>query len=300
MNLTEWNARLHGLVIFRALLDDDVIAKFVDLTDRMAAAPQSTGVVCDAAASFEAALFEHTTNFGEYLSAAVLEAETVCVRQAAVSEVPPVLQTALDNELDFLRQLCSLTLDELLDAAGAADKLPFLPRWEAKAIDLHAAYAQRMSEVGKKGYGMFAKHHVFTVENGQLVPVRYPDPQRLSELPGYEQEREKVIANTQALLDGKPIEGWKLVAGRSIRTFTDQDAAIQAAIAAGYDEALLYDRKPKTLSEMEKLMGKAEFAEKIGGYVTKPLGKPTLALSTDKREAYNPAAADFAGVAANE
>lgn len=105
---------------------------------------------------------------------------------------------------------------------------------------------------------------------------------------------------TKALLDGKPIEGWKLVAGRSIRTFADQDAAIQAAIAAGYDEALLYDRKPKTLSEMEKLMGKAEFAEKIGGYVTKPLGKPTLALSTDKREAYNPAAADFAGVAANE
>ena len=41
MNLTEWNARLHGLVIFRALLDDDVIAKFVDLTDRMAAAPAS-------------------------------------------------------------------------------------------------------------------------------------------------------------------------------------------------------------------------------------------------------------------
>ena len=105
---------------------------------------------------------------------------------------------------------------------------------------------------------------------------------------------------TKALLDGKPIEGWKLVAGRSIRTFTDQDAAIQAAIAAGYDEALLYDRKPKTLSEMEKLMGKAEFAEKIGGYVTKPLGKPTLALSTDKREAYNPAAADFAGVTASE
>ncbi len=29
-------------------------------------------------------------------------------------------------------------------------------------------------------------------------------------------------------------------------TFTDQDAAIQAVIAAGYDEALVYDRKPKT------------------------------------------------------
>ena len=204
MNLNEWNARLHGLVIFRALLDDDVIAKLVDLTDRMAAAPRSTGAVCGAAASFESALFEHTTNFGEYLSAAVLEAETVCVRQAAVSKVPPVLQKALDGELDFLQQLCGLTLDGLLEAADAADPLPFLPRWETKDIDLRAAYAQRMSEVGKKGYGMFAKHHVFTVENGQLVPVRYPDPQRLDELPGYEQEREKVIANTRALLAGMP------------------------------------------------------------------------------------------------
>ena len=62
------------------------------------------------------------------------------------------------------------------------------------------------------------------------------------------------------------------------------------------DEALVYDRKPKTLSELEKLMGKAEFAEKIGGFVTKPLGKPTLAPASDKREAYAPAAADFAGV----
>lgn len=104
---------------------------------------------------------------------------------------------------------------------------------------------------------------------------------------------------TKALLDGKPVEGWKLVAGRSNRTFTDQDAAIQAIISAGYDEALLYDRKPKTLSELEKLMGKTEFAEKIGGFVTKPLGKPTLALATDKREAYNPAAADFAEVVSN-
>lgn len=105
---------------------------------------------------------------------------------------------------------------------------------------------------------------------------------------------------TKTLLDGKPIEGWKLVAGRSNRTFTDQDAAIAAIIAAGYDEALVYDRKPKTLTELEKLMGKAEFAEKIGSFVVKPLGKPTLALATDKREAYAPAAADFAGVSPNE
>ena len=206
MKLREWNARLHGLVVFRSLLDDPVVAKLVDLTDRMEAGAPGYCPVCDAAAQFEAALFEHTTNWGSYLSAAVLEAETVCVRQAASGTLAPALQTALDSELAFLQALCGLTLDELLAAAGSAtgqaQELAFLPRWETSGIDLPAAYAQRMSEVGKKGYGMFAKHHVFTVENGQLVPVKYPDPQRLSELPGYEKEREKVIANTKALLAG--------------------------------------------------------------------------------------------------
>ena len=208
MKLREWNARLHGLVVFRSLLDDPVVAKLVDLTDRMEAGAPGYGPVCDAVAQFEAALFEHTTNWGSYLSAAVLEAETVCVRQAASGTLAPALQTALDSELAFLQALCGLTLDELLAAAGSAagqaQELDFLPRWETAQLDLPAAYAQRMSEVGKKGYGMFAKHHVFTVENGQLVPVKYPDPQRLSELPGYEKEREKVIANTRALLAGMP------------------------------------------------------------------------------------------------
>lgn len=100
----------------------------------------------------------------------------------------------------------------------------------------------------------------------------------------------------KTLLEGHPIKGWKLVAGRSIRAFTDPDAAIQAVIHAGYDEALVYDRKPKTLSELEKLMGKKEFAEKLGGFVIKPPGKPTLAPKSDKRPVYSPAALDFEGV----
>ena len=153
----------------------------------------------------EAALFAHTTNLGDYLSNAVLETETFCVRQAAAGQLSPVMEAALNSELNFLQKLCGLTLDALLEAADRQNReLAFLPRWEARQLDLTAAYNQRMREAGKKGYGMFAKHHVFTVENGQLVPVKYPDPQKLSELPGYEKEREKVIANTRALLAGSP------------------------------------------------------------------------------------------------
>ena len=257
MKLREWNARLHGLVVFRSLLDDPVVAKLLDLTDRMEAGAPGYGPVCDAVAQFEAALFEHTTNWGSYLNAAVLEAETVCVRQAASGTLAPALQTALDSELAFLQALCGLTLDELLAAAGSAtgqaQELAFLPRWETSGIDLPAAYAQRMSEVGKKGYGMFAKHHVFTVENGQLVPVKYPDPQRLSELPGYEKEREKVIANTKALLAGMPANNVLLYGDAG----TGKSSAVKAIANEYAPEGLrLVEVKKNQLYQIPDLMDK--------------------------------------------
>ena len=257
MKLREWNARLHGLVVFRSLLDDPVVAKLLDLTDRMEAGAPGYGPVCDAVAQFEAALFEHTTNWGSYLGAAVLEAETVCVRQAASGTLAPALQTALDSELAFLQALCGLTLDELLAAAGSAtgqaQELAFLPRWETSSIDLPAAYAQRMSEVGKKGYGMFAKHHVFTVENGQLVPVKYPDPQRLSELPGYEKEREKVIANTKALLAGMPANNVLLYGDAG----TGKSSAVKAIANEFAPEGLrLVEVKKNQLYQIPDLMDK--------------------------------------------
>ena len=78
MKLREWNARLHGLVVFRSLLDDPVVAKFADLTDRMEAGAPGCGPVCDAVAQFEAALFEHTTNWGSYLT-------PICISRVAIS-----------------------------------------------------------------------------------------------------------------------------------------------------------------------------------------------------------------------
>ena len=101
---------------------------------------------------------------------------------------------------------------------------------------------------------------------------------------------------TATLLSGGEIPGFKLVEGRSNRTFSDVDEAIRALVAAGYDEALIYDRKPKTLTELEKLLGKKTFANLLSSFVVKPKGKPTLAPESDKREAYIPGAAEFEGV----
>ncbi len=125
-----------GLLFFRALLGDPVVAKLAALTDRLEAADDTIAPLCDAVAAFEAALFAHTTNLGDYLSNAVLETETVCVRQAAAGQLSPVMEAALNSELNFLQKLCGLTLDTLLEAADRQSReLAFLPRWEARQLD---------------------------------------------------------------------------------------------------------------------------------------------------------------------
>ena len=89
-----------------------------------------------------------------------------------------------------------------------------------------------------------------------------------------------------ALLQGKPIPGWKLIEGRSVRVITDTDKAFAALIGAGYDEALLYERKPLGLTALEKLCGKKQLTDTIGSYIQKPTGKPTLAPESDRRKPF--------------
>lgn len=101
---------------------------------------------------------------------------------------------------------------------------------------------------------------------------------------------------TQALLDGKEIPGWKVVEGRSNRAISDMDALIATLKSEGYDEAMLYERKPLTITGYEKLCGKKKFGELAQSFIVKPQGKPTLAPESDKRQPFNSAATDFAGV----
>ena len=101
----------------------------------------------------------------------------------------------------------------------------------------------------------------------------------------------------EVLLSGEAIPGYKVVEGRSNRTWTNQDAAMDALQQAGYDRAVLYDSVPKTLAQLEKVIGTAKFIELVGQFITKPQGKPTLTYEKDSRKAFNSAASDFAEVA---
>jgi len=92
-------------------------------------------------------------------------------------------------------------------------------------------------------------------------------------------------ATYAAVNHGKEWSGYKVVAGRSIRKFKDEDAVAEAAKASGYKD--IYKQSLITLTEFEKLMGKAKFNEVLGDLIYKPPGKPTLVPVSDKRPAMN-------------
>ena len=89
-------------------------------------------------------------------------------------------------------------------------------------------------------------------------------------------------------LKGTPIEGYKLVEGRSSRSWTDE-AAVEAELL------ILPDTKPEDylitklagIPAIEKLVGKKVFPDLLGKYVVKPQGAPTLVPETDGRPPLN-------------
>ena len=80
--------------------------------------------------------------------------------------------------------------------------------------------------------------------------------------------------------------GWKAVEGRGSRDWTDMDTAFERLVKSGVtEEAMLWEKKPLTLAQVEKLVGKKDFTDSVGDLVIKNPGKPTLVKGSDKRDA---------------
>ena len=100
----------------------------------------------------------------------------------------------------------------------------------------------------------------------------------------------KDYALTEAL-KGHSYPGFKVVAGRANRRFTDDDEVAARVKKAGKDP---YETKLLGVKALESLLGKKAFAELLSDLVTRPEGKPTLVPDSDKRPELIPAEKEFA------
>lgn len=87
-------------------------------------------------------------------------------------------------------------------------------------------------------------------------------------------------------LAGHEVPGWKAVEGKGSRDWTDMDAAFERLTKSGMtEEVMLWEKKPLTLAQVEKLIGKKNFQDAVGEFIIKKPGKPALVKESDRREA---------------
>lgn len=95
-------------------------------------------------------------------------------------------------------------------------------------------------------------------------------------------------------LEGERVPGYKLVEGRSIRKYTDENGVRAALIKAGFSEEDI-TTKPTLLgiTALQKAIKKKAFTEFVEPLLEKPPGAPTLVPEDDKRPEWGSADTDF-------
>lgn len=99
---------------------------------------------------------------------------------------------------------------------------------------------------------------------------------------------EKLVV--ERLESGQGFDGFKLVAGRSLRQWGDENTAASVLEKEVGEQA--YNKKLLTPAQAEKLLGKKR-KDVLEPLIVKPEGKPTLAPESDKRPAVNVSLSDF-------
>lgn len=97
----------------------------------------------------------------------------------------------------------------------------------------------------------------------------------------------KEYAEAKAVKENKQWPGFKLVEGRSMRKWRDTEKAgdiIQERIPELSPDDI-FVTSLKSLTDIEKLLGKKRFETQLGDLIVKPAGKPTLVDESDKRPA---------------
>ena len=190
--------RLNALTVFRGIAEEPVLCGLEDLLFAVEQLDLDAQLGCWGA--FAQAVFEEGGDLSEAIRRIALEDENFyIVGRARGQQMSPAIEEALEAELALLQEISQLTPEVL---RSAIDYDGFLASWTVSDVDIKAAYHAQIDNIRGTGYGIFAKYNGFTVSKGQLVPIRSMDTQTLDSLYGYQRERNLVLENTRALVEG--------------------------------------------------------------------------------------------------
>ena len=249
--------RLRALTVFRTLTEDPVLRALSACLEGLPFLPEEQAV--SAYAAFVSELYRTgTCNLTAYVRQLVCDDENPYVRCVAAGEKPPAaLEKSIEQELATLQAVSAVTPEQLLTLREWKRISPdLLPTWETDATaaeGLPALYRERLGQIGRYGYGMYARYVMFRLdETGGIEPVQSPDPVQLEDLVGYGREKKILLDNMRALLAGKPAANVLLTGDAG----TGKSSTVKAAVNALAGEGLrIIELRKEQLHFLPKVMG---------------------------------------------
>lgn len=199
-NVRALYVRLCTVSVFRGVLELPLFARFLEYAAQRG---EKTQKMLKYAALAEE-IYRGGGDLTDCVRRAVFENENVYVTSLTKGHIchESVVASA-KRELAVLGDFAALTSEDF--AADMESEIE-IAGFSSRQIDLAAEYAARVKEIDKYGYGIFAAYGMFRLGDGDhpvLEPIRTPDDISLDSFIGYEQERGKVLANTEAFLAGR-------------------------------------------------------------------------------------------------
>lgn len=255
-SLSQLALRLRGLTVFRSLTEDPVLRGLSACLEGLPSLPEEDAI--SAYAAFVSELYRTgTCDLTAYVRERVCDDENPYVRCIAAGKTPPdALEACVEQELLTLQAVSAITRSQLLALREWKTGTDFLPAWETDASAaeaLPALYRERMKQIGRHGYGMYARYVMFRLdETGGIQPVQSPDPVGLDDLVGYAREKKIVLDNMRALLAGKPAANVLLTGDAG----TGKSSTVKAAVNALAGEGLrILELRKEQLHFLPKVMG---------------------------------------------
>ena len=232
MNLSELTTGLSSLSVFRQLLSDPVVQSLVSYLE-CREQNDTKGAIASYGELVARLYNADETYLSRYIKHAVNNNENIYVKSIGRGEtVPESLINNVDKELDVLQQVCRLTPEALREGLAWQG---FLPGFESEDYELKTKYKHRAENIGKFGYGIYAKYRMFRIDSDErIVPVLNPDKTRLSDLVDYKRQQQIIIDNTKALLAGKPAANILLSGDAG----TGKSSTVKAVVNELFEEGL--------------------------------------------------------------
>ena len=248
MELKILQLNVKSITIFRNLLHNKVIKKYMYFLESAIENSDDVALV-DSYCSFVHELYNHNMDFSRYLIRQIMNDENIYTRYIQDRrEIPDSLEKQLTLELGIFEQIADLAGLDITDYLTTTYQVPDLT---ASAIDFTQEYLESIKDAHRRGFGIYSRYHTFIYKNSKVVPIKNHDPISLDKLVGYERERELVIKNTLAFINGQAANNTLLYGDAG----TGKSSTVKAIVNRYHDQGLrLIEIKKQQIEELDDII----------------------------------------------